>query len=55
MKSFYVFLALLCILIAVYVFTNTNHNRNVSVLNGSSISQDGKLTLKDGTVVKDSK
>jgi hypothetical protein len=55
MKSFYVFLALLCVLIAVYVFTNTNHNRNVSVLNGSSISQDGKVILKDGAVVNPSK
>jgi len=55
MKSFYVFLALIALLIGVVVFSNAKPERNVSVLEGSTISQDGKLTLKDGTVVKDSK
>lgn len=55
MKSFYVFLALLALLICIFVFNSVNHERNVSVLQGSTISQDGKLTLKDGTVVKDNK
>lgn len=55
MKSFYFFLALLALLIGVIVFSNANPDRNISVLKGSTISQDGKLTLKDGAVIKDSK
>jgi hypothetical protein len=48
MKSFYVFLTILILLITLFVINNTkNDNKNVSVLDGSRLTQDGSLILKN--------
>jgi hypothetical protein len=52
MKSFYVFLTILILLITLFVINNTkNDNKNVSVLDGSRLTQDGSLILKNGDKV----
>lgn len=51
MKSFYLFLGLLVVLIAVYVFSNTNSGRNISILQDSKINTEGTIILKGGEKV----
>lgn len=52
MKSFIVFLTILILLIALFVINNTeNKNKNISVLDGSRVTSDGNLILKNGDKV----
>ena len=56
MKSFLIFLVLLVLLITLVVINNTNYDKkNISVLDGSTISQDGSIILKDGEKINPSK
>ena len=56
MKSFFIFLVLLVLLITLVVINNTNYDKkNISVLDGSTISQDGSIILKDGEKINSSK
>ena len=52
MKSFIVFLTIFILLVTLVVINNTeNNNKNISVLDGSRMTPDGSIILKNSEKV----